>query len=85
MPQLQPEQLVKAITDAIAASGYAGNLASPIGRHPRRFVVAGPNAPTAISVYVWTLTFGGRDSLPDEYRIQLTADPPLIFASDGPT
>jgi len=37
-------------------------------------------------VYAWTLTFGGRASLPDEYRIQMTTvSAPLPLNPNGPT
>lgn len=86
MPQIPPEQLVRAISDAIAASGYVGNLASPVRQHPRRFLVVGQNVQTVISVYAWTLTFGGRPALAAEYRIQMTSvQSPLPMATDGPT
>lgn len=85
MPQIRPEQLVQAIADAISASGYVGKLASSVRRHPLRFVVAGQNTSPTISIYAWTLTFGGRKSLPDEYRIQMTSvDSPLPLVPDGP-
>ncbi|HZP00164.1 MAG TPA: HNH endonuclease [Terriglobia bacterium] len=39
-----------------------------------------------LSVYVWTLTFGGRPQLANEYRIQMTSvTSPLSMADDGPT
>ncbi|MDI6808020.1 MAG: HNH endonuclease [Candidatus Eisenbacteria bacterium] len=37
-------------------------------------------------IYVWTLTHGGRPSLPDEYRIQMTTvSSPLPLNPRGPT
>lgn len=86
MPAIQPKALIEAIANAIVDSGYTGQIASSIREHPRRFAVAGPNAPAALTVYAWTLTFGGRPSLPDEYRIQMTSvTSPLKIATDGPT
>jgi putative restriction endonuclease len=86
MPAIPPEQLVSAITNGIAESGYAGQLVSPLRRHPRRFIITGPNAPLAVSVYAWTLTFGGRQNLQNEYRIQMTSvTSPLQLGTDGPT
>ncbi len=39
-----------------------------------------------MSVYAWTLTFGGRPSLAHEYRIQMTSvASPLPIGTDGPT
>jgi putative restriction endonuclease len=86
VPAIPPEDLVLAITTAIAESGYASQIASSIRRQPRRFIVTGPNAPLAITVYAWTLTFGGRPSLQNEYRIQMTSvTSPLQVGTDGPT
>ncbi len=46
----------------------------------------GPSGSTTLSIYVWTLTFGGRPSLANEYRIQMTGvGSPLTTAEDGPT
>jgi putative restriction endonuclease len=86
MPPVPANDLVSAITDAIAQSGYVAQLATPPRQNPRRFIVSGQNAPAAVTVYAWTLTFGGRPSLPNEYRIQMTSvESPLPLAADGPT
>jgi len=86
MPALPPAELVAAVTNALADSGYTGQLASPVRNNPRRFIVAGPNAPLAITAYIWTLTFGGRVNLQNEYRIQMTSvASPLELGTDGPT
>jgi putative restriction endonuclease len=86
MPAVAPEQLVQAILEAITESGLAGNPVSPAHRNPRKFVVTGLNAPPALTVYAWTLTFGGRPSLQNEYRIQMTGvTSPLQLAPEGPT
>lgn len=86
MPAITPEQLVTAIANAISDSGYSGNLISPIRRHPRRFIVVGSNVNFTLSVYAWTLTFGGRKSLANEYRIQMTTvQSPLQMGAGGPT
>jgi putative restriction endonuclease len=86
MPAIAPEELVTAITNAIAESGYSGQIASPIRRQPRRFIITGPKALQALTVYAWTLTFGGRPSLKNEYRIQMTSvQSPLQLRTDGPT
>lgn len=86
MPPVSPERLVSTITGAIEESGYTGNLTSWIRRHPRRFAISGPDGTFALSVYAWTLTFGGRPSLANEYRIQMTSvQSPLQVSPDGPT
>jgi putative restriction endonuclease len=86
MPAIRPEQLVAAISNAITDSGYTGNIVSPVRQHPRRFVVTGPNVNFTLSAYAWTLTFGGRPSLAQEYRIQMTTvQSPLQMPPGGPT
>ncbi|MGH9683897.1 MAG: HNH endonuclease [Candidatus Acidiferrales bacterium] len=48
--------------------------------------MAGPNVNFTLSVYAWTLTFGGRPALANEYRIQMTSvESPLEMGTDGPT
>lgn len=86
MPAISPKALVGAITNAIAESGYTARLASPVREHPRRFILSGPGSPNTLSVYAWTLTFGGRPNLPNEYRIQMTSvTSPLDDKPGGPT
>jgi putative restriction endonuclease len=73
MPATQPESLVTAILDAIQESGSSAVVVSPVRQQPRKFVVSMPEgASVSLWVYVWTLTGGGRSSLPNEYRIQMT-------------
>jgi putative restriction endonuclease len=86
MPAVPPEQLIAAILNAFRESVCSGNLASPLRRQPRRFVITGTNTPPILTVYAWTLTFGGRPALPNEYRIQMTSvESPLRIGTDGPT
>lgn len=72
MPAIRPHELVYAILDALQDSGASGLLLSSPNRHPRRFMVQSSGGTTDVWVYAWTLTHGGRPSLPDEYRIQMT-------------
>ena len=86
MPAVAANLLISAITDAIQESGHVGQLASPSCTHPRLFVITGPPGITNLSVFAWTLTFGERPSLANEYRIQMTSvQSPLEIAQDGPT
>jgi putative restriction endonuclease len=86
MPAIAPDQIVQAVLDALRESGCSAQLVSTSRRHPRRFLVTGPHGHTVVSVFAWTLTFGGRPSLRNEYRIQMTSvQSPLGIASDGPT
>jgi putative restriction endonuclease len=72
MPAIDASKLVNAILDAFQDSGASGILISPIREHPRRFIVETETGGIEVWVYAWTLTHGGRPSLPDEYRIQMT-------------
>ncbi|MBI1900259.1 MAG: HNH endonuclease [Planctomycetia bacterium] len=87
MPAISPQQLVDAILDAIAQSRHAGILVSALRTHPRKFAVTGPSGDDSLLwVYAWTLTFGGRTSLPHEFRIQMTTvRSPLALNPFGPT
>jgi putative restriction endonuclease len=87
MPQLAAPLLVKAITDALEASGASVVLISVTNRNPRHFIVhAGQNI-FELWVYVWTLTHGGGAARPkNEYRIQITGvTPPLELNPLGST
>ena len=87
MPALQPPELVAAVLSAVQESGYSAVPISGVRTHPKRFAVTAPDGAEAIlSVYIWTLTFGGRPQLRNEYRIQMTSvTSPLEIAEDGPT
>jgi putative restriction endonuclease len=85
VPAIPPEELVAAIRAAVAESGYQAHLVSPLRIHPRRFIITGPNNPPALAVYAWTLTFGGRPSLANEYRIQMTGVTSPLEAPHGAT
>jgi putative restriction endonuclease len=86
MPAISSAEIVRAITDGISASGEVGQIVSAPNRQPRRFIITLHNSSLPLTVYAWTLTFGGRKSLPNEYRIQMTGvASPLHMATDGPT
>lgn len=86
MPAVPTSVLISVVTDAIRESGFIGQLASGIHTHPKRFVVVAPTGSINLSVYIWTLTFGGRPALANEYRIQMTSvGSPLRVAENGPT
>ena len=72
MPAIDALKLVDSILDAFQDSGASGILVSSLRKHPRRFVVEIETGGIEVWVYAWTLTHGGRPSLPDEYRIQMT-------------
>jgi putative restriction endonuclease len=87
MPAVPPYVLSRAIVDALAESRFTATLISPLSQQPRRFAVNGPNGESfVLTAYIWTLTFGGRRSLADEYRIQMTSvRSPLRIERRGPT
>ena len=86
MPAISQTVLAAAVLDAIQQAGFSGILVNSATDRPRRFAVSGQNIEAfSISVYIWTLTFGGRKNLPNEYRIQMTSvSSPLTTPSDGP-
>ncbi len=86
MPAIRPEDILRAILDAVQESGSSAILISPVRRHPRKFVITDSEGAMVLWVYAWTLTHGGRPSLPHEYRIQMTAvSSPLGLNPNGPT
>lgn len=74
MPALSIHDIVKAIQQACEeGGGFAHFDKSSIRHNPRNFeIVTSDNNHISLWVYVWTLTFGGRATLPNEYRIQMT-------------
>lgn len=76
----------RAILDAIAEARCVGLLTPGDSAHPRRYLIAQDARQISIWVYCWTLTPGGRPSLPNEYRIQMTSvQSPLPINPDGYT
>jgi len=72
MPSVSSPVLVDALINAFQDSGSSAILLSGVRRRPLRFLVRTAPGGVEVWVYVWTLTHGGRASLPDEYRIQMT-------------
>ncbi len=87
MPAAQPSIIIQAILDAIEQSGGSGGYTSSSERiHPRTFVIQHQEQLFSLWVYIWTLTHGGRKTLPYEYRIQMTSvKSPLQVNPDGYT
>ncbi len=74
MPAVSPSRIVNEIINAIHQSGGVAAYVSESTRtHPRKFIISYMGNTYSLWVYVWTLTHGGRASLPDEYRIQMTS------------
>ena len=75
MPAAKPEAIVSALMEAFRDSGAPALLVSSVRKNPRRFIAQTPEGNVNVWIYVWTLTHGGRSSLPDELRIQMTGVP----------
>ena len=87
MPAVKPKVIVGEIIDAIQQSGgVAAFVSDTLRTHPRKFIISHMSETYSLWVYIWTLTHGGRVSLPDEYRIQMTSvTSPLPLNPDGLT
>ncbi|MBI3931128.1 MAG: HNH endonuclease [Chloroflexi bacterium] len=87
MPAVRPSVLVTSILDAIQQSGGSVVYLSRSDQaHPREFLVEYLDEKFSVWVYIWTLTHGGRVSLPNEYRIQITSvSSPLRLNPSGYT
>lgn len=87
MPAVSPNIIVKQLIDAIQQSGgVAAYVSESVRTHPRKFIVSYLGNTHSLWVYVWTLTHGGRVSLPDEFRIQMTSvSSPLPINPNGLT
>lgn len=86
MPAISPRAMISVLLDAFQQSGESAVFTSHTSQHPRKFLLTGPSGPTVIWVYIWTLTPGGRPSLPNEFRIQMTTvQSPLVLNQVGPT
>lgn len=87
MPPVSPSVLVDSVLNAIQQSGGMGVYTSNnIRIHPREFAVQHLDETFSLWIYIWTLTHGGRPSLPREYRIQMTSvSSPLRLNPNGYT
>lgn len=86
MPPISRQRITQVILDAIHESGGVGMLMDSMAAHPRSFLVARNGQQVSIWVYCWNLTRGGRSSLPDEFRIQMTTvASPLAMNPSGHT
>ncbi|MEG5025750.1 HNH endonuclease signature motif containing protein [Microcoleus sp. AT8-B1] len=74
MPAVSPKLIVNELIEAIQQSGGVAAYSSEnVKTHPRKFVVSYLGNTYSLWIYIWTITHGGRVSLPDEYRIQMTS------------
>ena len=88
MPSIGAQRLIDAVIAAVEESGCSAICLRKKGQvHPREFLITSLSEESHLLwVYIWTLTFGGRRSLPNEYRIQMTTvSSPLGLNPHGPT
>ena len=87
MPAISPKVIVNQLLNAVHESGGTGAYVSESVRtHPRKFLINYFGESYSVWVYIWTLTHGGRVSLPNEFRIQMTSvESPLEMNPDGIT
>jgi len=86
MPALPRAQLTEVLLGALEEGGAAANLLSRADANPRVILCETAEQSVRVYVYLWTLTFGGRKALPNEYRIQMTGvRSPLRLYPDGLT
>ena len=80
------EVITRAILDAFHEAGATGVHVPEPSAHPRKYLVVRDGQHSSVWVYCWSLTPGGRPSLPNEYRIQMTSvQSPLLMNPDGHT
>lgn len=86
MPAVSRSELNQAITAAFEELGWGAALMPSTTSNPRQLHVWKEDDSFSAWMYVWTLTSGGRESLQNEYRIQMTGvDSPLPSSLDGKT
>ena len=80
------EVITRAILGAFHEAGATGVHVPEPAAHPRKYLVVRDGQHSSVWVYCWSLTPGGRPSLPNEYRIQMTSvQSPLLMNPDGYT
>ena len=75
MPTLTKPQLFGKFADAVGRSGMNILRLSPERDHPADFQIMGSDSSFITRVYIWNLASGGHETLPDEWRIQVTGLP----------
>ena len=74
MPAISSKSLMIKILEAIQQSdGVVAYVSESSQIHPKKYLVHLLDKTYSLWVYIWTLTHGGRVSLPNEYRIQMTS------------
>ena len=72
MPVLRPRELTLALLSAFEACGAQAYLVPQESSNPRIVKFWQGGQLLTVKVYLWTMSFGGRESLPNEWRIQVT-------------
>lgn len=72
MPPLRKPALFGIFEDSLRRSGLSYLKMSPEREHPAAYQLSSDVDSFRIRLYIWNLTFGGRTTLPDEWRIQVT-------------
>lgn len=87
MPAVSPNVIINQLIEAILESGgITAYVSESVRTHPRKFIVSYLGNTYSLWVYIWTLTHGGRVSLPNEFRIQMTSvSSPLPINPNGLT
>ena len=75
MPLVEKPALFKLFEDALRKSGLYFLRLSGEGEHPAVYHIIKGGESYQVRVYIWNLTFGGRVTLQDEWRIQVTGLP----------
>lgn len=84
VPAVKSSEIINQLIDAIHESGgSAACLSEDAVSNPKKFVVSYQGNIYDLWVYAWTLTHGGRKSLPREYRIQMTSVPSPLKINPG--
>ncbi len=84
MPAVSSTFMIDEVIAAIQQSGGVAAYVSESTRtHPRKFIVSYLGQTYSLWLYIWTLTHGGRISLPDEYRIQMTSVASPLSSNPG--
>lgn len=77
MPPLRKTALFNIFEAALRSSDLSFLRLSAENDHPAAYQVIKDTGSFRIRVYIWNLTFGGRATLPDEWRIQVTGLPEI--------
>lgn len=87
MITLRKSELFKRFEEAMRRSGLTFLWISDGKDHPATYLIINFENSFRLRLYIWNLSFGGRVSLPDELRIQVTGLPKIDgrqhFTRDG--